>query len=231
MSVFKRAAAIISAAALTAVMLIIPAGAVTVDKRSMTVKSDLIYDSVFETGREYYYKLNVRSDGELSYKAAFESYELKIHLYNEYGEEFYVKYEYGTPSDNYFGVLEDTVSLEKGTYYAMIERAWSKNGSGDVRVMFSFPDSVSAKEQTVKAEETLPELGFIIYLKKGERLSLGTMIGGWEEPDNVYYRSSDRKIAKVYSDGTVKAAAKGKATVTAVYDGREIKVTVRVIDG
>ena len=69
--------------------------------------------------------------------------------------------------------------------------------------------------------------GLAIKMKVGQSISLEGIVSD-ETDDNIYWKSSNTKAAKVSSDGTVTAKGKGTAVISATLGSSTVKITVKV---
>ena len=69
-----------------------------------------------------------------------------------------------------------------------------------------------------------------IVLLKGEKLKLDAILTPANARTKLKWTSSNKKVARVASDGTVTAKKKGKATITVrTKNGKKAKVKIKVI--
>ena len=87
--------------------------------------------------------------------------------------------------------------------------------------------AATAKLQ-LKAGKKTVKAGSTIALKKGKTVQLSLTING-VTGKNVKYKTSNKKVVKVYRNGRIKALKKGKAKITVISGTKKFvcKVTVK----
>ena len=97
-------------------------------------------------------------------------------------------------------VIDKNYTVKKGTYYISVSHYYG-NGCGDTRITVEYPTSDT---------DTVPA----VVLKKGDTVMLGAIVS------DVTLSTSDKKVAKVDSDGVVTGVSSGYAVV-AIKDGKK----------
>lgn len=222
----KKILAAMLAAAMTAIMLLVPAGAESIAKTAKSRKSGESFSIKLGDGTEHDYKVKLTKGGDLKINLTSACEGTCFWVYDSNGNSLsYSKsaskaesgsfsYSYSTGSD--FCRWNDTLEkfkgtvvfkdLDKGTYYVRIKRERhyydDYSGQGKATVKFTFPGEAAE-------EKTDPSLS--VTVKKDETLSLGTISAESE----VTWSSSDKAVASVDQSGKVTAKKTGSATVTA----------------
>ena len=136
--------------------------------------------------------------------------------YNDYYGEVSLRSEIYTTK---LGAGKVTYFLKKGTYYMMIKCTNFEKGK------FKFTPKYPTSEEGA-SDAKIDAL--TLSVKKGTKLSFGTMITGTADLSDIKWTTSDKKIATVSSTGTVKAVAKGSATITAKIGSSSVKIVIKV---
>ncbi|WP_167958320.1 C25 family cysteine peptidase [Anaerosporobacter faecicola] len=88
-----------------------------------------------------------------------------------------------------------------------------------------------ANKVEVPATSVVVNLGKNVTLEKGKSLKATAFLYPKNNTDTVYWKTSNRKIATVSEDGTIKAKKKGTVKITAkALGGKTYVTTVKVID-
>lgn len=111
-------------------------------------------------------------------------------------------------------ILNLPITLNKGTYYIGI----SRDNSGSE---YSFTTEYSPSTR-------YPSMQLSITMNRGDSLKLGTVITPEKAASKLKWKSSDKSVASVSANGTVKAKKAGVVTVTASCNGSKIKINIVV---
>ena len=122
-------------------------------------------------------------------------------------------------SSSKVGTGKITYDLKKGTYYLKV--VCDDYNEGKFKFTPKYPTSEEGSSDAKIDALTLS-------VKKGTKLSFGTMITGTADLSDIKWTTSDKKIATVSSTGTVKAVAKGSATITAKIGSSSVKIVIKV---
>lgn len=122
-------------------------------------------------------------------------------------------------SSSKVGTGKITFDLKKGTYYLKVE--CDDYNKGKFKFTPKYPTSDEGSSDAKIDALTLS-------VKKGTKLSFGTMITGTADLSDIKWSTSDKKVATVSSTGTVKAVAKGSATITAKIGSSSVKIIIKV---
>ncbi len=163
------------------------------------------------------FRIVLSKKGKLNIKLTCEVSAVYVRLYDEDGEE--IKYWIETSNSAGISKIESSIELDKGTYYVRIDRT-HRTGSGDAKLTMTYPSSKSASSSK---GSSLPA----VVLKKGGKVELGALAGG-KDGGEVELSTSDKKVAKVDSDGVVTAVSSGTAVITVKNGKNSYKIGVIV---
>lgn len=159
----------------------------------------------------------LRENSYLAYSP--NSYNDKIRIYDAVGNSLvYIDgysdlcWEYNATTDLY--TLNLPVTLNKGTYFFSIYRHY---GGSD----YSFATEYSPSTR-------YPSMQLSITMNQGDSLKLGAVITPEKAASKLKWKSSDKSVAGVSSNGTVKAKKAGTATITASCNGSKIRIKIIV---
>ena len=223
----------ILAAVLTSVMLIaamcIPASAMGIFDKAKTIKSGKEnLCNIAESDAQYPYKIKVNKSGTMKISLSHELQQVIVQVYDsDYNrvalEEDEIKTGTfgGTANQNTYWngdskIFRGTVkcAVSKGTYYIVIQQYY---GQGNVNFTVTAPGGNTAEAPSCAA----------IVMKKGTTVNLAALVSG-KAKKNVTLTTSDKKVAKVDSDGNVTAAAKGTSVITIKSGKNSFKIAVVV---
>lgn len=202
---------------------------------AVPVKADSIFDSAKEVtnGKKYTaklsekeknhsYKVNVNSKGTLIVSITSDVKYMDFYVYDSDGTQidedskeiktgnYKTTWDGGKTSvtDGNTGTFKGDIkySVKKGTYYLYFKRTPYLEHNGKFSFSVKTPDSsssssVSAPKATVK-----------LYMDAGSKVDLGAVSSGKDV--TASWTSSDSKVAKVSSKGTVTAVSSGTCTIT-----------------
>ncbi len=241
---FKKLAAAVLAAAIGAVLCIIPASA-------KELANNLYYnESVNNT-----FSVNCTSDGtmSISFTTSGGGKSIKITVFDANGREVdsttagATQGKYDNTAKKFLddgGVNPDvagklTYKVSAGTY--KIETSGSTN-NGKFSICVAYPsgaakkktDSGNSSDKPKSKPDTtgvsmlsgISDSKVVICLEPKSTVKLGASFKG--EIKDAKWTSSDSKVAKVDSNGKVKAVKEGTAVITAEKDGSKVSVTVIV---
>lgn len=158
------------------------------------------------------------------------------------------KYTYSISKDSATIKVGESITLTASTDHQGTTVTWSSDNTAVATVSGGTVSGVSAGTATIKVSfsDGAPSLSAKITVEKKEytysiaKETLSLKVGGTEklttettlEDKTVTWSSSDEKIAKVATDGTVTAVAAGTATITVTFkDGTKKICTVTVTKG
>ena len=127
--------------------------------------------------------------------------------------------------NQYDSLLEAKVNLQKKeTNNAVNDNNNNNNGNNTDN---NVTPAATAKLQ-LKAGKKTVKAGSTIALKKGKTVQLSLTING-VTGKNVKYKTSNKKVVKVYRNGRIKALKKGKANITVISGNKKVicRVTVK----
>lgn len=189
---------------------------------------DTLLGSFMDSWEIYYWRFSLDSRQRIVFKGlspdrehrsdSFGSWD-QIYIYNEDGNSIvYIEgynstyWEYNAALDLY--MLNLPVTLNKGTYYIAIYRC--KGGSD-----YSFTTEYAPSTR-------YPSMQLFITMNQGDSLKLGAVITPEKAASKLKWTSSDKSVAGVSSNGTVKAKKAGTATITASCNGSKIRIKIIV---
>lgn len=227
----KKILAAALAAAMAFVMLAVPAGAESIEDTAKTIKSGKSYSAILPSDDNTAdYKITVSKSGTLKLDIVSSMQYSYVYVYDSDGNKVTSIKTEATSGDIDKAGYESTecgwnstiekfkgsisYSVNKGTYYIRVSRAWNTYGSGDVTLTATFPSSDSS------STSSSPYL--TLEVKKGSSVQLGTTISG------ATWSTSKKSVATVSSSGKVTAKKKGSAIITAKVNGTTIKVKIKV---
>lgn len=227
----KKFLAAALAAAMAFVMLAVPAGAESIADTAKAIKSGKSYSAILPSNYDTAdYKITVSKSGTLKLDIVSVISKSCVYVYDSDGNKVTSIKTEATSGDIYKAGYKSTecwwnstiekfkgsisYSVNKGTYYIRVSRAWNTYGSGDVTLTATFPSSDSS------STSSSPYL--TLEVKKGSSVQLGTTISG------ATWSTSKKSVATVRSSGKVTAKKKGSAIITAKVNGTTIKVKIKV---
>lgn len=227
----KKFLAAALAAAMAFVMLAVPAGAESIADTAKAIKSGKSYSAILPSNYDTAdYKITVSKSGTLKLDIVSVISKSCVYVYDSDGNKVTSIKTEATSGDIYKAGYKSTecwwnstiekfkgsisYSVNKGTYYIRVSRAWNTYGSGDVTLTATFPSSDSS------STSSSPYL--TLEVKKGSSVQLGTTISG------ATWSTSKKSVATVSSSGKVTAKKKGSAIITAKVNGTTIKVKIKV---
>ena len=227
----KKILAAALAAAMAFVMLAVPAGAESIADTAKAIKSGKSYSAILPSNDNTAdYKITVSKSGTLKLDIVSVISKSCVYVYDSDGNKVTSIKTEATSGDIYKAGYKSTecwwnstiekfkgsisYSVNKGTYYIRVSRAWNTYGSGDVTLTATFPSSDSS------STSSSPYL--TLEVKKGSSVQLGTTISG------ATWSTSKKSVATVSSSGKVTAKKKGSAIITAKVNGTTIKVKIKV---
>lgn len=227
----KKILAAALAAAMAFVMLAVPAGAESIEDTAKAIKSGKSYSAILPSNDNTAdYKITVSKSGTLKLDIVSVISKSCVYVYDSDGNKVTSIKTEATSGDIYKAGYKSTecwwnstiekfkgsisYSVNKGTYYIRVSRAWNTYGSGDVTLTATFPSSDSS------STSSSPYL--TLEVKKGSSVQLGTTISG------ATWSTSKKSVATVSSSGKVTAKKKGSAIITAKVNGTTIKVKIKV---
>ena len=227
----KKILAAALAAAMAFVMLAVPAGAESIADTAKAIKSEKSYSAILPSNYDTAdYKITVSKSGTLKLDIVSVISKSCVYVYDSDGNKVTSIKTEATSGDIYKAGYKSTecwwnstiekfkgsisYSVNKGTYYIRVSRAWNTYGSGDVTLTATFPSSDSS------STSSSPYL--TLEVKKGSSVQLGTTISG------ATWSTSKKSVATVSSSGKVTAKKKGSAIITAKVNGTTIKVKIKV---
>ena len=223
----KRLFALVSAFLLMLVCIVVPVSADSMFDTAKKIEPGKKYTAKINEGaKQHDYKIQVDGKGVMSVSLTSDIKWLTFKVYDSNGAEIYAEKEdikTGRHSGSYdvdsnTGTFKGTMSysVKKGTYYLHFQRYNWENGK------FSF------SVKTPGADGKATDASYLsINLKKGSKVNLGAVISG-KNTDDVTLTTSDKKVAKVDSDGNVTAAASGTAIITVQSGKKSFQVAVVV---
>lgn len=245
MKVFKKILSVfLTAAIMMSVICIgtVSASAAGIADTAKKAKSGTTYSVNMEKNKEYDYKVNLSKKGNLTISMLLRHSSGMVHIFDKNGNQIYLKInsgingvEYSVKTDSgnsawfidghlqykwasaveYYKSTVTFKNLDKGTYFV---RFYSNSDStGKSKIKFTYPSDDNDSEAKLTA--------FSITLKKGETLSLGTVMEGNAE---VEWSTSKKSVATVSSKGKITAKSKGTTYITAKSGNSSIKIQIKV---
>lgn len=223
----KKIIALFSAVILSLLCVCVPVSAESILNTAKEISAGKKYSKEIDRDHEEYdFKIKVTSKGTMSINITTDIGILELFIYDkDLSEQKYTVSNIKTGSfeednfqfndrkyltansktDTFKGTV--TLNVKPGTYYIQFRRhsnvAYSYNG----KVTFSV--NTTGDEKSSSASSSLPA----ISLKKGGTVALGAIVSGKGTTD-VSLSTSDKKVAKVDSDGVVTGVGKGTAVIT-----------------
>lgn len=184
---------------------------------------DTLQGSIMYSGQTDYYRFSLNSRQRIVMKGLCpddgHDGDDKIFICDEEG--YYVAevrgyfgsfWKYNAVTDSY--MLNLSITLNKGTYYIGIYR---DNGGSE----YSFTTEYAPSTR-------YPSMQLSITMNQGDSLKLGAVITPEKAASKLKWTSSDKSVAGVSSNGTVKAKKAGTATITASCNGSKIRIKIIV---
>lgn len=229
MKVFKKIAAILSAAVIAvtaAASMAVTVGADSIANTATAITSgkavSTILPRVDDTAD---YKITVKSAGTLKLSIESQMLYARIYVYDSDGNKLstiantttsgscssigradhYVQW--NSTIEKYKGTV--SYSVKAGTYYIRFERT-NSTGNGKLTFTATYPSGTSSSSSSSTSNAKVYYI--VLYLEKGDRLSLGATI---TKGAKVTWKSSNTSVASVSSSGKLTAKGKGSAIITA----------------
>ncbi len=239
---FKKFLAVLLSAAMTAAMLLLPAGAESIADTAKSRKSGDAFSIKLNTTDYHDYKIKLTKSGNLKISLTAAVERTRINVFDSDGnkvlptsskcedttgnsyKDTYNKNVYCTwneAMEKYKGTI--VYELEKGTYYVRIWRQeyYTYSGTGKTTVKFTFPGETAEKSDG-GAEVTALQL----TLEEDDDIRLTAVLSGEGE---VSWSSSDKSVATVSSTGKIKAVDVGTAVITAKCGDSSQKIQIKVV--
>lgn len=190
---------------------------------------DTLQGTFMESGQTIYYRFVMDSRQRIVIKGLSPDdkhrendslyYNDKINIYDAEGKSLVcvegysnTYWKYNAATDIY--TLNLPATLNKGVYFFSIYR--SCEGSD-----YSFTTEYSPSTRH-------PSIQLSITMNQGDSLKLGAVITPEQAALRLKWKTSDKNIASVSSNGTVKARKAGTVTITASCNGSKIKIKIIV---
>ena len=238
MKIFKKLAAVLSAAVIAAsacASVAVTAGADSIYDTATAISSGKSVVTTILSGKTVDYKVNVSKSGELKLNIESHMRTGYVQVFDENGKSLAsVDATVTSGGCSSIGSTEhllrwnETVekfkgtvsySVNRGTYYIRFQR----NDSGCLRCSCSGKLSFTA---TFPTNTTTAKLNYItISMNRGDSLSLGADMTGTGE---VTWKSSKPSIASISSSGKVTAKAKGTTVISAKFGKTTKKIKIKV---
>lgn len=243
MKLWKKLAAIVTAAVIAIGACAVSAGAESIEDTAKAIAFDDPTDITFEKDyTNFDYKINVKQKGTLSVKISSKCNYNTVYLFDEdsanvsprsknakTGDVFWTTnkddameaaYEWNEESEKL--VATTGFAVEKGTYYLRVTNTpWYSNTST------SYPSAGKATITVSFEKDNEPVLTSLqITIKKGSTLQLGGVFTTGS--DTIEWKSSKTSVATVSTKGKVTAKKKGTATITATSGDVTLKIRVKV---
>lgn len=236
MKIFKKLAAVLSAAVIAAsacASMAVTAGADSIYDTATAISSGKSVSTILPAyGDKADYKITVSGSGTLNFDVESHMSEGRIVVYDSDGNTISTTDNTTTSGecsnigrDNHHMYWNRTIekfkgsvsySVNSGTYYIRFYRdCHSSSGSGDLTFTATFPTNT-----------TTAKLNYItINMERGDSLSLGADMTGTGE---VTWKSSKPTVASISSSGKVTAKAKGTTVISAKCGKTTKKIKIKV---
>lgn len=236
MKIFKKLAAVLSAAVIAAsacASMAVTAGADSIYDTATAISSgksvSTILPSQYDTAD---YKVTVSGSGTLELSIESQMYELYLYVYDSDGNKILTiantvvsgsssiigvtghEMDWNSTIEKFKGTV--SYSVKSGTYYIRFKRNCSfRDGNGKLTFTATFPTNT-----------TTAKLNYItINMERGDSLSLGADMTGTGE---VTWKSSKPSVASISSSGKVTAKAKGTTVISAKCGKTTKKIKIKV---
>lgn len=242
MKVFKKIAAILSAAVIAvtaAASMAVTVGADSIANTATAITSGKAVSTILPSyGDTADYKITVKSAGTLKLSIESQMKRTFVEVYDSNGNTLstianttasgscdnignsYHRMYWNSTIEKYKGTV--SYSVKAGTYYIRFER-YADGGNGKLTFTATYPSGTSSSGSS--STSTAKVYYIVLYLEKGDRLSLGATI---TKGAKVTWKSSNTSVASVSSSGKLTAKGKGSAIITAKCgsSSKNIKVIV-----
>lgn len=230
MKVFKKIAAILSAAVIAvtaAASMAVTVGADSIANTATAITSGKAVSTILPSyGDTADYKITVKSAGTLKLSVESQMREAYVYVYDSDGNRLstiakttasgdcngiggYTHYmSWNSTIEKYKGTV--SYSVKAGTYYIRFVRGGSSTGNGKLTFTATYPSGTSSSGSSSASNAKVYYI--VLYLEKGDRLSLGATI---TKGAKVTWKSSNTSVASVSSSGKLTAKGKGSAIITA----------------
>lgn len=234
MKIFKKLAAVLSAAVIAAsacASVAVTAGADSIYDTATAISSGKSVSTIMPSyGDTADYKVTVSGSGTLNLSIESHMSKLSMEVYDSDGnllstiasdvtsgscsnpgKDMHNMY-WNSTIEKYKGTV--SYSVKSGTYYIRFERN-SSYGNGKLTFTATYPTNT-----------TTAKLNFItINMERGDTLSLGADMTGTGE---VTWKSSKPSVASISSSGKVTAKAKGTTVISAKFGKTTKKIKIKV---
>ena len=216
----KKFISIVFAAMLTLFCVAVPVKADSIFDTAKSIEAGKKYSNkINDTTKSHNYKIQVDGKGTMSITITSDLNYLDFEVFDSDGTKLSPdKKDIKTGSvsfdnityytNNTTGTFKGTISfsVKKGTYYLHFGRPSYLYPNGK----FSF----SVKTPDGKGKETVsaPKSSIRVYMEKGNKIDLSAVASGKDV--TAKWSSSNEKVAKVNSKGTITAVSKGTCTIT-----------------
>lgn len=248
MKVFKKIAAILSAAVIAVTAAASMAVTVSADSIASTATAitsgKAVSTTLRKTGSTADYKITVKSAGTLKLSIESEMTRAYVYVYDSDGNQV-LETEYSSTSgyclsesayeykhaicwnstiEKYKGTV--SYSVKAGTYYIRFKRDWNiyedTQGNGKLNFTATYPSGTSASSSSSTSSGKV--YYFVVYLEKGDKLSFGAVKSSGSK---VTWYSTNKNVATV-SGSKLVAVGKGSAIITAKCGSTSQKIKVVV---
>lgn len=243
MKVFKKIAAILSAAVIAvtaAASMAVTVGADSIASTATAITSGKAVSTILPShGDTADYKITVKSAGTLKLSVESEMSYACVYVYDSDGNKVqtinnttasgscssigsYSHYmKWNSTIEKYKGTV--SYSVKAGTYYIRFERDYySYYGNGKLNFTATYPSSTSSSSSSSTSSGKV--YYFVVYLEKGDKLSFGAVKSSGSK---VTWYSTNKNVATV-SGGKLVAVGKGNAIITAKCGSTSQKIKVVV---
>lgn len=229
MKVFKKIAAILSAAVIAvtaAASMAVTVGADSIANTATAITSGKAVSTILPSYEDTAdYKITVKSAGTLKLSVESQMSQASVCVYDSDGNKLstiantttsgwcssigeYTHYmNWNSTIEKYKGTV--SYSVKAGTYYIRFERT-NRTGNGKLTFTATYPSGTSSSGSSSASNAKVHYI--VLYLEKGDRLSLGATI---TKGAKVTWKSSNTSVASVSSSGKLTAKGKGSAIITA----------------
>lgn len=234
MKVFKKIAAILSAAVIAvtaAASMAVTVGADSIASTATAITSGKAVSTILPSGNDTAdYKITVKSAGTLKLSIESQIRLTYVYVYDSDGNELstianttasgscskigtaYHYMRWNSTIEKYKGTV--SYSVKAGTYYIGFERAkcdegHAVKGNGKLNFTATYPSSTSSSSSSSTSSGKIYYI--VLYLEKGDKLSLGATVS---QGSKATWKSSNTSVATI-SNGKLTAKGKGSAIITA----------------
>lgn len=229
MKVFKKIAAILSAAVIAvtaAASMAVTVGADSIANTATAITSGKAVSTILPScGDTADYKITVKNAGTLKLSIESEMKQAYVDVYDSDGNALSTiantttsgkcdsigtddhDFWWNSTIEKYKGTV--SYSVKAGTYYIRFVRT-NSTGNGKLTFTATYPSGTSSSGSSSASNAKVYYI--VLYLEKGDRLSLGATI---TKGAKVTWKSSNTSVASVSSSGKLTAKGKGSAIITA----------------